>query len=138
LMNAISANPAFAGTTTKAANKAANIIVGLLKTIVTASKSKVDTALQALVAPDVSGSVALTIKFLGLNSTLNATVAQAIKTSLQSAKTAKAIGGAAFASSITAAVNEAYATPGGDVTKYENGTISAGAVADPETDIRNG
>jgi len=139
--NAIAANPAFHGTTQKAANKAASIIVGMLKTIVAASKSKVDTALQALVAPDVSGSVALTVKFLGTNSTISALVAQTIISSLESTKSAKTIGGAAFASAITAAVTEAANPAAGDVAKYENGTLAnppQGPLIDPETDHRNG
>ena len=131
-VNAISTNSAFTGTSAAAGKKAGKLVVNLLKTIVKTSKSKLAPTLQGLEAPDVSGSVALTIKSLNLNTTM----AAAIKAALTNSKTAKKIGGAALAPSIAAAILEVY-NAAGDVTKYENGTIPAGAVNDPETDIRN-
>lgn len=130
--NAIAANSAFSGTTTKAGKKAGKIIVGLLKTIVKSSKSTANSTLQMLVAPDVAGSVTQTVK----SYPFNATIAAAIQAALTSPKAGKKIGGTAFAASVSAAIAEVY-NSATEVLKYENGTIAAfGNVTDPETDFR--
>ena len=132
-VNAIATNGAFTATTTSAGKKAGKIIVNLLKTIVKASKSKIDTTLQALVAPDVSGSVTQTVKSIPFN----ATIAAGIQAALTNPKTGKKIGGAALAASVSAAINEVYNSQT-ELTKYENGTNAGlGAVTDRETDDRN-
>ena len=143
-MNAIATNAAFDSATAIGAKKAAKVVVGLLKTIVKASKSKTDTTLRGLSAADVSGSVALTVKLIGETSGISAVVAQAIKDKLTNPNTAKKIVGKAVAdatlrANVTAAIVEAYSVPGdtGVTLKYENGT-STGNVNDPETDTRNG
>jgi hypothetical protein len=136
LTNAIATNTAFQGTTAQAGTKAANLVINLLKTIVARSKSNVDVALQTLVAPDVSGSVALTILNLDQKNLISQTVADAIKAALLKPATGKTIGGSALAASINAAINLVY-TPGSDTHKFEDGTNAiVGALNDPESDDR--
>ena len=132
LANAIGANAKFAGTTTAAGKKAGKIVIGLLKTIVKSSKSTANSGLQSLVAPDVAGSVAQTVKSYSFNST----IAAGIQAALTNPKAGKKIGGTALAASISAAINEVY-NSATEVLKYENGTIAGfGNVTDPETDFR--
>jgi hypothetical protein len=115
----------------------------MLKTMVAKSKSNTERSLQTLVAPDLAGSVALTIKYLAINGVIDSDVATAILGAIQN--NAKKIAGK-LGPSVAAAVGEVTAPGSGDVVKYENGQDLAtfpedphtGPIVDPETDSRNG
>jgi hypothetical protein len=143
LMNAIASNALFDDDSSKGKKKAINLVIGMLKTMVAKSKSNTERSLQTLVAPDLAGSVALTIKYLGINGVIDSDVATAILGAIQN--NAKKIAGK-LGPSVSAAVGEVTAPGSGDLVKYENGqdltTVpedpQTGPVVDPETDSRNG
>jgi hypothetical protein len=134
--------------------KAVALITGLMKTIVAAARDKTNPTLQASVARDIAGSIALTLNSLGTNPFASPTVLQQIQDAFvaKAAATAKKILGAKLAKQtvggvpvgtlVATALTDGINNTNSASTKYEDGTITeqvqVGAVVDPVTDIRNG